>query len=231
MIRGLLLDLDDTLYEYAPCERAAREALFTRTMALFGAPRGAVEASFSEARRAVKDRCDTPSGHGRLLYVTELLHALCGGAANASYLAHARELEAAYWSAYLDTMQLRPFAHGLLDELRARGIKIAIVTDLTLDIQLQKLARLDLFGRIDALVASEEVGADKPARAAFELGAARIGVPLEACAVVGDNVDKDGEGAKALGIPYFRARTLAVGEGLTLEEIFDGIVRRNGWTL
>ncbi len=232
MIRGLLLDLDDTLYEYAPCERAAREALFARTHALFGTPREAFEARFSAARKSVKDRCDTPSGHGRLLYVTELLHGLfeATGARDASPLAHARELEEAYWSAYLDTMELRPFAHGLLDELRARGMKIAIVTDLTLDIQLQKLAKLDLFRRIDALVASEEVGADKPARAAFALGAARLGVPLEACAVVGDNVEKDGAGAEALGIPYFRARTLAVGEGLTLEEIFDALVRRNGWT-
>ena len=90
--------------------------------------------------------------------------------------------------------------------------------------------KFDFFWCIDVFVVSEEVGVDKFVWVVFALGAARLGVPLEACAVVGDNVEKDGAGAEALGIPYFRARTLAVGEGLTLEEIFDALVRRNGWT-
>ncbi len=236
MIEALLVDLDDTLYEYAPCESAARAALVERFVGLTGASEHEAKTVFAEARASVKKRCATPSGHGRLLYVHEMLHEAMRVATGsdeprgATLLEQALVLEEAYWSAYLETMVPRPFAHALLEQVRARGLSVAIVTDLTLAIQLRKLKTLGLFGLIDALVASEEVGADKPARAAFELGAARLGVPLERCAVIGDNDEKDGEGARRLGIPFFHARTDATGVGLGLEQIRDEIFRRNQWT-
>lgn len=236
MIEALLVDLDDTLYEYAPCEAAARVALVERFVALTGVSEHEAKTVFADARASVKERCATPSGHGRLLYVHEMLHAAMrvsvGGAKprSATLLDQALALEEAYWSAYLEAMVPRPFAHGLLEQVRSRGLSVAIVTDLTLAIQLRKLKKLGLFGLIDALVASEEVGADKPARAAFELGAARLGVPLERCAVIGDNDEKDGEGARRLGLPFFHARTDATGVGLGLERIRDEIFRRNQWT-
>lgn len=237
MIEALLVDLDDTLYEYAPCEAAARVALVSRFVGLTGASEHEAKTVFAEARTSVKKRCATPSGHGRLLYVHEMLHEVMRVAkagshepVDATLLDQALALEEAYWSAYLDTMAPRPFAHALLEQVRARGLSVAIVTDLTLAIQLRKLQKLGLFGLIDALVASEEVGADKPARAAFELGAQRLGVPLERCAMIGDNDEKDGEGARRLGIPFFHARTDATGVGLDLEQIRDEIFRRNQWT-
>lgn len=237
MIEALLVDLDDTLYEYAPCESAARAALVERFVALTGASEHEAKTVFAEARDRVKKRCATPSGHGRLLYVHEMLHEVLRVAKgvsdeprDATLLEHTLALEETYWSAYLETMVPRPFAHALLEQVRARGLLVAIVTDLTLAIQLRKLKTLGLFGLIDALVASEEVGADKPARAAFELGAARLGVPLERCAVIGDNDEKDGEGARRLGLPFFHARTDATGVGLGLEQIRDEIFRRNQWT-
>lgn len=233
MIEALLVDLDDTLYEYAPCEAAARAALIARFVELTGTSEGATKALFTRARASVKERCATPSGHGRLLYVHEMLHEamrVAEGTSGATMLDHALALEEVYWSAYLEAMVPRPFAHALLEQTRARGLSVAIVTDLTLAIQLRKLKKLGLFGLVDALVASEEVGADKPARAAFELGAARLGVPIERCAVIGDNDEKDGEGARRLGLPFFHARTDATGVGLGLEQVRDEIFRRNQWT-
>lgn len=232
MIRALLLDLDDTLYEYGPCEVAARGALAERFESLFGMPRDTFEVAFVAARKRVKDRCHTPSMHSRLLYASEMLHTLHAstGASAVPALHAARELEEAYWSTYLATMRPRPHAHALLADFRARGGKTAIVTDLTLQIQLRKLDALGLLPEVDALVASEEVGVDKPARAPFELAAIRLGVDLAACAMVGDNLDKDGKGADSLAIPFYHARTDATGIGLSLEEIAEDVFRRNAWT-
>jgi HAD superfamily hydrolase (TIGR01549 family) len=228
VILALLLDLDDTLYEYGPCEAAGRDALRTRFFERFGTEAKVFDLAFAAARKSVKDRCPSPSGHSRLLYVHELLHVLAGP--HPPRLSSCRELEDVYWTAYLDAANLRSGAIELLETFRARGGKIAIVTDLTLDIQLRKLEVLALFDHLDALVASEEVGTDKPSRAPFELASARLGVSLESCAVIGDNVEKDGEGAKTLGIPFFHAKTLATGIGLTLEQILLEIFRRNAWT-
>lgn len=229
MIAALLLDLDDTLYEYGPCEAAGREALASRFFERFGTSRPSFELAFAEARKSVKARCPSPSAHARLLYVHELLHTLAAGRPPA--LAECRELEDAYWKAYLAAGELRSGAWELLEGFRSRGGKIAIVTDLTLDVQLRKLASFNLFGHLDALVASEEVAIDKPHRAPFELAARRLGVPIASCAVIGDNLEKDGEGALALGIPFFHARTEALGVGLTLEQIMTELFRGNAWTL
>lgn len=232
MIRALLLDLDDTLYEYGPCEIAARGALAERFEALFGMKRDTFEAAFAAGRKRVKDRCHTPSMHSRLLYASEMLHTMHAesGADGVPALVHARDLEEAYWATYLATMRPRPHAVALLTDFRARGGKTAIVTDLTLAIQIRKLDTLGLLPHVDALVASEEVGVDKPARAPFALAAERLGVDLAACAMVGDNVDKDGKGALAIGIPFYHARTEATGVGLSLEAIADDVFRRNAWT-
>ena len=222
MIRGLLLDLDDTLYDYPPCEAAGRARLAQLGSERLSITPEAFSAAYDAARHAVKARCAGPSNHSRLLYLHELLHAL-----GAPPLHLAIELERAFWEAYLETAALRSGALDLLDSFRAAGGKIAIVTDLTLDVQLQKLTHFGLLGRIDALVASEEVGFDKPHRAAFELGAARLGVPLDQCAMAGDSEAKDGTGARALGLPFFLVRTQASPDGLTLPELSRELTRRN----
>lgn len=218
---ALLLDLDDTLYDYAPCERAGRAALAARARQLLGIGEGDFLTAYAGAREAVKLRCATPSGHARLLYVHELLHVL--GAS----LRHTRELEHVFWQAYLDAAALRPGAIDLLEWFRAIGGKLAIVTDLTLDVQLRKLAHFGLLDRIDALVASEEVGADKPSPAPFQLAAARLNVALARCTVIGDNDEKDGAGARALGLPFYRVRTAESDDGLDLLQIRRDLEMRN----
>ncbi len=231
MIKALLLDLDDTLYEYGPCEAAGRAALYAHGAKLLGMDPGAFEAAYLAARKAVKARSDSPSSHSRILYISDLLHTLAkdGAKEGPPALELCKALESSFWGAYLGAAKPRPDALTLLEGFRSRGGKVAIVTDLTLDIQLQKLEALGLFSHVDALVASEEVGVDKPHRAAFDLAVARLGVTLEDCAVIGDNLATDGEGARRLELPFYHARTDAIGVGLTLAAILDDLIWRNKW--
>lgn len=226
MIRGLLLDLDDTLYDYPPCEAAGRAAIAALASARLGISVADFVRAYDGARQRVKARLQTPSNHSRLLYVHELLHEL---GADVPSLQFAREFECAFWAAYLGAAALRPGALRLLERFRRHGGKIAIVTDLTLDVQLRKLEHLGLLPHVDALVASEEVGFDKPHRAAFELAAARLGLPLAACAMAGDSDAKDGDGARALGVPFYLVRTPESALGLSLAEIEADLERSNAW--
>ena len=231
MIRALLTDLDDTLYDYAPCEAKGRAALRERATAELGLGAQAFDALYGRARESVKARCPTPSSHSRLLYLHEALHELATGSSGAPRLDLARVLEGTFWDAYLSAATLRQGGLELLRWFRAHGGKVAIVTDLTLDVQLRKLQHFGLMTEIDALVASEEVGADKPAPAAFRLAAERLGIPLSACAVVGDSQAKDGGGAVALGLPFFLVRTPDSPQGLTLHDVNVELAKRNAWTL
>lgn len=221
---ALLLDLDDTLYDYASIEQGARTGLHMRLAAELGWSLDTVRERWDSARRAVKGRLGhRAAAHSRLLYLSELLHA--AGAANR--LVSLRGWERAFWTRYLDAAVLRPGAHDLLRGWRVRGRKVAIVTDLTLEVQLWKLEALGLLDDVDALVASEEVLADKPAPEIFQLAAARLCVGIDECVVVGDSPSRDGGGAEALGLPYFQSRSSEHPErgGLTLSEIAEALER------
>jgi putative hydrolase of the HAD superfamily len=218
MSRALLLDLDDTLYDYLPNEQNGRAAVFSAICSDTGISGERARELYDRARKQVKARVgNTGCSHSRLLYLIEVAHT-CGvpGA-----IAHARGWERAFWRAYLSRAQLRTGARELLSGWRAQGNKVAIVTDLVAEVQLWKLEQFGLFELIDALVVSEEVALDKPALAAFELAMQRLGVQREQCLVVGDSLKKDGGGAEALGIPYYRVRGTEAGnaEGMTLIEV------------
>ncbi|HEY6877452.1 MAG TPA: HAD-IA family hydrolase [Polyangiales bacterium] len=213
--RGLLLDLDDTLYGYVPVERHARAAVLSeisRDLCVELAEAGAL---YDAARQRVKKRLGkTGAAHSRLLYLLDL-----ASSARAP-LSLPRKWERTFWGEYLRVMEPHPGVRELLAGWRALGNRTAIVTDLVVDIQLQKLEKFSLLELIDAIVVSEEVPLDKPAPEIFELACARLGVPRERCVMVGDNDAKDGAGARALGIPFLQVRgTEPDANGLTLQEV------------
>ena len=122
---------------------------------------------------------------------------------------------------FLGAARLADGADALLDGARARGWRVSVVTDLTLEVQLWKCEALGLLARVDALTASEEVEADKPHPALFRLGAARVGVALERCVVVGDDDARDGAGARALGLPFHRVGRGGAGLADVARAIFE----------
>jgi HAD superfamily hydrolase (TIGR01509 family) len=216
--RGLLVDLDDTLYAYAPAEAIACAALFDAVATTLSCERSRIEAAYAAARLAVKHRVGhRGSAHSRLLYLHEMLHMLDRPDASP----HALAWNSLYWHHLTAAATLADGSCALLEGARTRGWRVAIVTDLTLDVQLAKLAALGLSSHIDALVASEEVAHDKPHPEIFYLAAARLGVALDACVMVGDDDARDGEGARRVGIPFYNAGR----GGVALPHVIDRLWR------
>jgi putative hydrolase of the HAD superfamily len=214
-MRGLLLDLDDTLYGFVPVDQHARAAVYAAISRDLGVELDEASALFNAARQRVMDRLGTRAGaHSRLLFLHELASSI------GAPLSYSRKWERVFWGEYLAVMEPYAEAAPLLRGWRAAGHRTAIVTDLMLDIQLQKLEKLGLLELVDAVVVSEEVPWDKPAPEIFELALQRIGVPRERCIMVGDNDRRDGAGARALGIEYLRVRgTEPDAAGLSLAEL------------
>ncbi|HMU40444.1 MAG TPA: HAD-IA family hydrolase [Pseudomonadota bacterium] len=215
--RAMLLDLDDTLYDYHPAEQVARRYVLAQLVDALGQSAETVRRFWDASRQAVKQRVG-PCGasHSRLLYLHELVHR----AGRLDLLGQVRAWERGFWRTFLAHAQLRPGARELLVGWRRCGHGLALVSDLTLDIQLWKLEHFDLLGFFDAVVVSEEVATDKPGAAIFQLAAARLGVPLSCCIVVGDSAERDVEGAKRLGLPYVRVKpSSGDADGQTLVEV------------
>jgi FMN phosphatase YigB (HAD superfamily) len=180
----VVFDLDDTLYEYAPCDEAGKEALFRFANDELGVKAAAFADAYLQARINVKERLgNTASSHSRLLYCHEALELV--GLRSEPHVALVMEQQ--YWRNYLLAMQLRPGVTDLLQTLRYNDVATAIVTDLTAQIQFRKLYHLDVAKLIDHVVCSEETALEKESLQPFRLLASRVADPtLEHVWFVGD---------------------------------------------
>ncbi len=87
-----------------------------------------------------------------------------------------------------------------LTRLRARGWKIAIVSNGSTSLQRRKLEVTGVIPLVDAWCVSEEAGVRKPEPAIFELAAERCGANLIGGWMVGDSPEADVAGGQAAGL-------------------------------
>ena len=147
---------------------------------------------YEEARKYVKKLLKgTASSHSRYLYIQRTLEIL-GARFNPNLIYEAHN---AYWDYIINNMQLYPGALETLQILKKRHKKIAIFTDLTMDVQNKKLKKLKIEKYIDYLVTAEEAGADKPNESQLNLVLKKTGLNPEDILVIGNNPKTDIEAA------------------------------------
>lgn len=206
-LTGILFDLDGTLADTAGAEREAwaaiadvierhvpsvdRHELYARYTAVFETHWSAFldgEIDFGEYRRRRLGEAIAPWG--------ELDDALF----DAYRLEKRRGVE-----------RLRPFAAAvpILRRTRSLGLRVGLLTNGPSELQRTKLAITRLEPELDAIAISEEIGAAKPDRDAFERAAELLGCALHELAMVGDSPAYDIEGAIAAGLA---AAVLVTGE-------------------
>lgn len=196
MLKAVVFDLDDTLYEYGELNRAAITELCTFTCARLGIPAQRFYEAFDWGRRETKRVLScTGASHNRMLYCQKTLEYL--GWKPASL---ALDMYETYWNYMLEHMCLREGVGELLGYCLGRGLKIGICTDLTTHIQHRKLRTLGLADAVSALVTSEEAGTEKPGEAIYRLMLEKLGFLPEETVFVGDSLEKDVKGPERLGI-------------------------------
>jgi HAD superfamily hydrolase (TIGR01549 family) len=108
------------------------------------------------------------------------------------------------WSSYY---QLAASTHALLEALRARGLKLGLVSNTASPLWLLEpvLEKQGLVERLDAIVLSAEVGKRKPHPAIFERALDELGVEAGDALFVGDRVEADVLGASRVGMTTVQA--------------------------
>ncbi len=194
---ALLFDLDGTLYDYETHHRAGLSAAHAAIGPALGLDAVGFEAAYLRARRAAFHRLgEIASAHSRELYFQALVESVRGRTEVPLVLAGLD----AYWEGCHRAMAPFPGVPELLERARSRGMRLAVVTDLTSGVQLRKLSRLGLDGFFERVVTSEEAGADKPDPRPFRLALSALGVSPREAVMVGDSRDRDVEGALRVGI-------------------------------
>ena len=127
---------------------------------------------------------------------------------------------AAEYDTWRPSHQLASTTHALLDTLRDRGLKLALVSNAfdPPDLARDQLARMGVAQRLDAIVFSSDAGLRKPDPRIFEHALAELGgIPPERALFVGDSLAIDIAGAAAVGMRTCQALWFNADEDETIE--------------
>ena len=196
MIRAVLFDLDDTLFDHRRSARAALQAVHRDH---------AADVDFAELERH------------HAVYLEEMHVEVLAGRIGLDearrerfrkvFVALGVQLDpadvhavaTAYRSGYMTARRALDGAAALLAALQPRA-RIVIVTNNLLDEQQAKLEFCGLAHLVDVLVASEDVGVSKPDPGIFRIALERAGVAAGEAVMVGDSWVNDIAGARTAGI-------------------------------
>ena len=196
MIKVVIFDLDDTLYDYKSLNEAAIEKLSDFVKDNLGVNNEDFYLAFEKARNDTKNHLeDVASSHNRIIYFQKTLENL-----NINPFLFSLEMYDFYWGFILENMKLYEYVIELFTFIKNNDIKIGICTDLTTNIQHKKIRKLGISKYIDAIVTSEEAGREKPNRIIFEMVLKKLEVDRYETLYVGDNYDRDIVGASDIGM-------------------------------
>ncbi len=193
-VRAVLFDLDDTLYP----ERQFVDGGFAAVAGFLAERFGRSAAVLASRLRDLHDQ----DGRGRL-FDTLVAEQGLGGESDL--------VPACLFVYRTHTARLTPFAGvvGLLDGLRAAGVRTGVISDGNGAVQSRKLAGLDgLAERLDVVVLTDDLGPGnaKPSRVPYDVACRLLAVDPSATIYVGNDPRKDFRGARAAGL-----RTIRVG--------------------
>ena len=206
MLDAVLFDWGDTLFHFAYDEQLL-EAGWEAGLAAIGRdglpPHEETAARFRE--RYVPLLWE-PGSLDEIEYPGLIREALGGFGVEVSDEELARFLAAEH-EAWQPARQMGSSTHALLDALRERGLKLALVSNAFDPVWLleRDLERMGLAERLDVAVFSSSIGKRKPHPAIFEAALEPLDAAPERALFVGDSRAADVHGAKALGMTTVQA--------------------------
>ena len=199
MIRAVLFDLDDTLFDHRHGARQALAAVcerHTELAVMDPAELGERHAEILEALHLCVLRGEMGLDAARHERFRRLFE--CAGAtADALRVQQAASM---YRECYVQSWREVPGARELLCALATRA-RLAVVSNGTSAEQREKLRYCGFDAYLHTIVVSEEVGAWKPDPAIFRVALERVGASAADAVMVGDAWSTDVAGARAAGVP------------------------------
>ncbi len=125
-----------------------------------------------------------------------LLATRLGGAPTEAGLTEAADIRAL---AYRRSALPRTDTVGVLETLRERGLRLAVVSDCSAEL-VSMWPELPVAARVDATVFSAEVGRRKPDPLMYQLACERLGVEAGECLYIGDGGSNELTGASGYGM-------------------------------
>lgn len=206
-IAAILLDVDDTLYDYKQTHEDTIKHFYKQTYLFWSKNSIEAQDDFIEkyiyARNMVKQ--EHPSNaltRSRYLAFFKLLTSLD---INENLYNLALSYENLYWHIFIEKMPvLEPYWDHFFKKCAERKINICVVTDMQTRFQVRKLQKLNVSNYIKLMVTSEDVNVEKPSSVIFNKAFTLLKTDPKNVLMLGDSLSKDIEGAENVGCRAIR---------------------------
>ena len=206
-IKGILVDIDDTLYSYQDSHQKALSLCVIKFHKEFPSLKKTIDSeTFQDLYRAARDIVTSRlqfngSCRSRLLAFQEIFENLNEISRHDVYK-NAINFEEYYWASLIANMLRNEEMYHFIEECQANQLKVCAVSDMQASFQIRKLLKLGYKNL--SLVTSEEVGIEKPDALIFNHALNKIDLKPHQVIMIGDNYLKDIEGARNVGIKAFQ---------------------------
>lgn len=199
--KGIIIDLDNTLYSYDICHNNALDAVILFLQNNYGINKTYYEIKdlYENISKKLKyELKSTASSHNKSIYFKELSEL------SKLHYSNTQILNDLYWKVFFDHMVCFEGVQDFIAWNKNLGVKIGILTDYETEYQIQKLEKLGIIDYVDVLVTSEEVGIEKPSCQMFQTILRKMKLSPDDVIMIGDDFNKDIKGALNMNIlPYW----------------------------
>lgn len=187
--KGIIFDLDNTIYNYDLCHTYALSVVFNY---LSYNNVNNIYAKISKDLK--KDLINTASSHNKSICLKHMLEKLNLGLTDFSAIHNL------YWKSFHEKLECNPGVKEFILWNKQRKAQIGILTDYETEYQIIKLEKLGLLEFVDCVITSEEIGKEKPSTQMFHAILSKMKMSAGDVIMIGDNFEKDIVGANDLNI-------------------------------
>jgi putative hydrolase of the HAD superfamily len=197
MIKGVIFDFDNTLYNYDTANNFALKTVFADIFLKFNIDYKTTENCYNKINKHIKNSNNPSNKFNKTIYFKKLFEAL-----NIP-LKYLNEIIGLYSAAFMEKFKLYDGVVKLFHFLKSNNIKIGVLSNNCFLQQYVKLLDASLIEYIDVVQTSDECGEEKPNKFMFLSIQNKMQIPFENLAYVGDNYEHDIEPSIELGLLPF----------------------------
>lgn len=198
MVKLIILDMDDTIYNYKYANDISTQAIIKFTSEKYNISFELLLSKYKEAKKIINKRFNGIAlAHDKQLQIKQFIDIL-NIADNKILFAH--NLYQIYLNTFLDNIKCFDDLYTFLNLCKINKIKVVILTNNTLDIQMRIFEKIYLEKYIDDMITSYEIGAEKPDKKCFFYILQKYNISEKDTIIIGDSYENDYMGGLNIGI-------------------------------
>ena len=185
MIKGIIFDFDNTLYDYDSINITALQITFECMSNQFNINIDIINNLYKKINKTIKLSNNSCNKFNKYIYIKQIFEIL-----NVP-IKFIYDYVNIYNDNFYKLFKLYDGVAELFIFLKSKNIKIGILSNNVFLQQLDKLKYANILEYIDFIQTSDECGEEKPNKKCFTLIQSKINIPFEKIAFIGDNYEHD----------------------------------------